>query len=144
MAGFVAELDRINRIADESPGFVWRLQTEAGNATAIRAFEDERILFNMSVWESIEALHRYVYRSDHAALLRHRKEWFEPFSEPVLALWWVASGHRPTVEEAKQRLQHLADRGPTPEAFTFKTRFPSPGVGTSESVKTDFESCESV
>src|SRR5215510_773225 len=82
MAGFVARLDEINALADRSPGFVWRLQTEAGNATDLRPFDDDRILLNMSVWETIEALRAYVYESAHREVLRERHSWFEKFDGP--------------------------------------------------------------
>ncbi|MCI0553538.1 MAG: DUF3291 domain-containing protein, partial [Anaerolineae bacterium] len=124
MAGFVARLEEINALADRSPGFVWRLQTSEGNATYLRPYDDDRILFNLSVWESIEHLQQYVYRSAHAELLRQRHEWFEKFAKAYLALWWVPAGHIPSVDEAKQRLAHLDTHGPTPFAFTFKNTFP--------------------
>ena len=98
MAGFVSRLDEINALADGSPGFVWRLQTPEGNATDLRPYEDERIIVNMSVWESIEALKHYVYRTAHAELLRDRRSWFEQFSGAMLAMWWVPAGHIPSVE----------------------------------------------
>jgi len=127
MAGFMGRLDELNKLADESPGFVWRLQTEAGNATALRPYgEDERLLVNMSVWETLEDLRAYVYRSAHAPVLAQRKQWFEPMTTPFMALWWVAAGHRPSVEEAKARLAELTARGPGPGAFTFKVTFPPP------------------
>jgi hypothetical protein len=124
MAGFVARLDEINALADRSPGFVWRLQTPEGNATYLRPYADERILINMSVWESIEALKGYVYRSAHTELLRARAEWFEKFTGVYLALWWVPAGHLPGVDEAKKRLAHLEVHGPTAFAFTFQKPFP--------------------
>lgn len=124
MASFVARLDEINALADRSPGFVWRLQTDAGNATYLRPYDDERILVNLSVWESAEALQDYVYRSAHAEVLRQRHEWFERFGGAQMALWWVPAGHRPSVDEAKQRLAVLAAKGATPLAFTFRERFP--------------------
>ena len=124
MAGFVARLDEINALADRSPGFVWRLQTEAGNATYLRPYEDERILFNLSVWETVESLRDYVYRSVHTELLRSRQEWFTKFDGAYLALWWVPVGHVPSVDEAKKRLAHLDEHGPTPFAFNFKVTFP--------------------
>ena len=127
MEGFRSQLDRINAIADGSPGFVWRLQTDEGNATAIRAYEDERILFNMSVWASLEALHHYVYRSEHAGPLRNRREWFDPVEGPILVLWWVPAGHIPSIEEAKARFATLKSRGTSAEAFTFREPFPPPG-----------------
>ncbi len=123
MTGFVARLDEINALADGRPGFVWRLQTEEGNATALHPFEDERILVNMSVWESIDALHQFVYRSTHTELLQQRRDWFHMMSTPILVMWWIEAGHIPDVEEAKQKLQHLEKHGPTPLAFTFKQRF---------------------
>ena len=125
MAGFMKRLDEINALADHSPGFVWRLQTNEGNATYFRPYEhDDRILLNMSVWESVEALKNYVYRTAHAELLRHRQEWFEKFAGVYLALWWVPAGHLPGIDEAKKRLAHLEKHGPTQYAFTFKNVFP--------------------
>ena len=125
MAGFVNRLEDLNALADASPGFVWRLQTPAGNATYLRPYEnDDRILINMSVWENFEALKHYVYRTAHAELLRHRQEWFEMFSGSYLALWWVPVGHRPGVDEATKRLAHLERNGPTQFAFNFKSAFP--------------------
>jgi Domain of unknown function (DUF3291) len=125
MAGFVARLDEINALADRSPGFVWRLQTPEGNATDLRPYDDDRILVNMSVWESIEQLKYYVYNSMHVQVLRQRQEWFEKFSGTSTALWWIPKGHIPTVEEAKKRLAHLDAHGPTQFAFTFKNPFPA-------------------
>jgi len=124
MAGFVARLDEINALADVSAGFVWRLQTPAGNATYLRPYDDDRILFNLSVWESIEALKNYVYRTAHAELLRERRSWFENFDSAFLALWWVPAGHVPGIDEAKKRLDHLQEHGPSQFAFTFKQTFP--------------------
>lgn len=121
MRGFVERLADLNALADRSPGFVWRLQTPAGDATYFRPYDDDRILVNLSVWESIETLRAYVYGSAHAELLKHRREWFEHFSNAYLALWWVPSGHRPDVEEGKARLAHLDANGPTDFAFTFKS-----------------------
>jgi len=123
VAGFVARLDEINALADRSPGFVWRLQTSAGNATYLRPYEDDRILFNMSVWETIDALKHYVYRTAHAELLRERQQWFERFAGQYMALWWVPCGHLPGIDEAKKRLASLEQHGPTQFAFTFKTIF---------------------
>jgi hypothetical protein len=141
MDGFRTQLDAINAIADASPGFVWRLQTEDGDATAIRAFDDDRILFNMSVWDSVEALHGYVYRSGHVDLLRNRRSWFEPLESPPLVLWWIPAGHVPTIEEAKARLEALQRLGPTADAFTFRTFFGPPGEPTSPAPEVDAEFC---
>jgi hypothetical protein len=123
MAGFVNRLVEINELAERSPGFVWRLQTDEGDATYFRPYEDDRILINMSVWESVESLREYVYRTAHAELLRQRQEWFEQFSASYLALWWVPAGHLPGIDEAKERLAHLDEHGPTSFAFTFKKVF---------------------
>jgi hypothetical protein len=122
MAEFVALLDPINQLADESPGFVWRLQTDEGNATAVRAFDDERVIVNMSVWESVDHLADFVYRSAHLSVMRRRREWLERI-HVHMALWWVPVGHAPSVAEAEDRVAHLREYGPTPYAFTFKARF---------------------
>ena len=122
---FMDALDPVNALAERSPGFVWRFQTADGNATAERPFDDDTILVNFSTWESVEALSDYVYRSDHAAYLRRRAEWFERFDGIYSVLWWVPAGHRPTVEEALERLEHLRVHGPTRKAFTFRHRFVS-------------------
>ena len=119
MEGFRARLEEINALADRSPGFVWRLQTDAGNATYFRPYDDDRLLMNMSVWESVDALKHYVYRTAHAEMLKHRHEWFEQLSTMYLALWWVPVGHRPGIDEARKRLAHLEAHGPSQFAFTF-------------------------
>lgn len=123
MEGFAARLEPLNALADSSPGFVWRLQTEEGDATSVQAFDDELILFNLSVWESIEALEAYVYRSDHVAAVQKRAEWFERPTKSPLVLWWIDAGHIPTEAEAQKRFELLWQNGPTPAAFTFRTRF---------------------
>jgi hypothetical protein len=132
MAEFVANLDRINALAERSPGFVWRLQTDEGNATAIRPYPDESIAVNMSVWRDIESLNAFVYRSAHVEIMRRRKEWFERMTEAFLVLWWVRKGHRPMVDEAIARLEMLRANGPTAEAFTFRTTFPPPDAAQDE------------
>jgi hypothetical protein len=143
MDGFRNQLDVINALADATPGFVWRLQTEEGNAMAIRPFDgDERMAINMSVWVSLEALQQFVYRSAHAAPLRDRRQWFEPIDGPILALWWIPVGHTPTVTEAIERLQLLKARGPSRDAFTFRKPFPSPDVQPNEVTGLDAAFCE--
>jgi hypothetical protein len=142
MEGFRTQLDPINALADRSPGFVWRLQTEEGNATAIRPYEDERMAINMSVWESLEALQQYVYRSAHVGPLRDRQRWFEPIDGPILALWWIPAGHIPTVDEAKERLRILKERGPSPDAFTFRVPFPPPDARSDTVTGLDARFCE--
>ena len=95
MAGFVAMLDEINALADADPGFVWRLQDDSGNATAISAFDDPLVFVNLSVWRTIEALRAFVYRSAHAPVMAQRRSWFAPFEGPYMVLWWVSADHRP-------------------------------------------------
>jgi hypothetical protein len=141
MEGFRSQLEAINALADRSPGFVWRLQTEDGDATAIRAFPDDRVIFNMSVWESVEALHRYVYEGGHLAPLRNRRDWFEPFEGPSLVLWWIPRGHVPTVGEAVAKLALLKERGPREDAFTFRSVFPRPGEPGGRAPEVDAEFC---
>jgi len=131
IADFMDNLDPINALAEATPGFVWRLQTDEGNATAIRAFEgDPLMVLNLSVWESIEALADFAYRSAHTPFLRRRGEWFERLGEAYLVLWWIPAGTVPTVDEALARLDHLKRNGSTPEAFTFRQPFPHPGGET--------------
>jgi hypothetical protein len=126
LADFVAQLAPVNALADHSPGFVWRLQTEDGDATAIRAFDDERIMVNLSVWESLEALRTFVYASRHLDVMRRRREWFHRMADAYLALWWVPAGTIPTVAEAAERLELLERQGPSADAFSFRVPFPAP------------------
>ena len=126
IAGFVARLDDVNALADAAPGFVWRLQTDAGNATALRPYDDDRILFNLSLWQSPEHLRDFVYRSAHVEVMRQRRSWFERYDGPYYALWWVPAGHIPSVDEAKERLEHLRAHGESALSFSFATLFPSP------------------
>ena len=142
MDGFRSQLDTINALADRSPGFVWRLQTEAGNAMAIRAFADERMAINLSAWESFEALQQFVYRSAHAGPLRDRQQWFEPIEGPILALWWIPAGHVPSVAEALERLERLKEHGPSPDAFTFRKSFPPPDGHVGEVADVRAELCD--
>lgn len=119
IADFVAQLDAINRLAENSPGFVWRLQSEIGNATDIIYNDDPFVMLNMSVWDSVEALKDFTYRSAHVRVFRERKNWFEKMTFPYYCLWWVPSGHRPTVAEGRERLEHYQTHGATPHAFWF-------------------------
>ena len=123
VADFENGLDEVNALADASPGFVWRLQTEDGNATSIKLTDDELFIVNLSVWESVEALGDFVYRSAHTSFLRRRSEWFEKYGSVYLVMWWVPAGTIPTVDDAMARLAQLEEHGPTPSAFTFRHRF---------------------
>jgi hypothetical protein len=125
---FRENLDRINELAEASPGYVWRLQDDSGNATGIKAFEDELEIVNLTVWTSIEALADFTYRSGHVEFLRRRREFFEAASVPILCLWWIPEGTIPSVEDAIVRLDHLRSHGPTPTAFTFRARFEPDGA----------------
>lgn len=126
MQEFVDNLDRINSLADQAPGFIWRLQTEEGDATSIDYFGDETIV-NMSVWSDLHALHAYVYRTDHAKIMSRRKQWFDRLKEAYTVLWWVPAGHLPDLDEANERLALLRRSGPSPDAFTFKQAFDPEG-----------------
>ena len=125
LTDFVDNLERINALAEASSGFVWRLQTEDGNATSISFYGDD-IIVNLSMWADVESLHGFVYRSVHSEIMSRRKEWFQRMTQAYQVLWWVPEGHRPSVEEANLKLQLLNDNGPTAEAFTFKHSFPAP------------------
>ena len=127
MADFVASLDQINRLADASPGFVWRLQSEAGDATSLRPFGEE-MLVKMSVWATLDALTEFVYKTAHTEVMKRRREWFERLAEAYTVLWWVPSGHEPTIEEAGERLTELRRLGPTPRAFSFREPFSPAGA----------------
>ncbi len=118
--GFVDQLEPLNKLADESPGFVWRLQSGSGNATDLLYNEaDPTIMLNMSVWESLEALKAYVYKSSHLGVFKDRQKWFEKMDLPHYCLWWVAVGHVPTILEGRERLEHYQAHGATPHAFWF-------------------------
>jgi hypothetical protein len=140
IAGFVAALDPINALADADPGLVWRLQTDAGNATSIRPTEDDLFLINMSVWRSLEALRAFTYTSAHVQVLRERRSWFERLAQGHLVLWWVPAGHIPTIDEAMERLDRLRRDGPAPAAFTFRTPFEPDAVDPGGSL-VDAEFC---
>ncbi len=125
MAEFVANLERVNALAEAAPGFVWRLQTDEGDATALRPFGED-VLVNMSVWRDVDSLRDYVFRSGHVDIMRRRREWFERMADAYSVLWWVSAGHRPGLEEAQERLASLRRDGATPAAFTFRHVFGPP------------------
>jgi hypothetical protein len=130
IAEFVAGLDAINALAEASTGFVWRLQTDDGNATAVRAYDDELVIVNLSVWTSVQALAEFVFRSGHVEFLRRRREWFERGDAATTVLWWVPAGELPAIDRAVERLEHLRTHGPTPHAFTFRHPYAPDGEGT--------------
>lgn len=126
LAGFVARLDEINALADHAPGFVWRLQTDSGNATSLRPYDDDRILFNLSVWETPELWHAFVFHGAHVEVMRQRLGWFERPQGVYSAMWWVPAGHIPSIAESKERLEHLRLHGESVHAFSWAKRFPPP------------------
>jgi hypothetical protein len=138
MAGFMGQLDAVNAMAEAAQGFVWRLKSEGGNATDIQMSDDPKFIVNMSVWDGIEALFDFVYRTSHRGVMVQRRQWFQPPQGAYQALWWVATGTAPTAEEGLARLAHLDEHGPTAHAFTFKQKFPPPGIpGAPEDMQPD-------
>jgi len=127
MSGFTKRLDEINAIADQSEGFVWRLQTEEGDATSLRIFPDLNLIVNLSVWENIQSLQKFIYQSTHLELMREKANWFNKLKKNHLALWWIPCGSIPTLDEAKDRLVLLDQHGPTTMAFTVANNFPATG-----------------
>jgi uncharacterized protein DUF3291 len=126
LAEFVAQLAPVNALADQSPGFVWRLQTESGDATSIKVYDDDMIIVNLTVWEDVESLREFAYKSAHAGVMRDRKRWFEKFDGPYMALWWVPAGHVPNTQEARERLEHLREHGDSEYVFSFQHLFAKP------------------
>lgn len=126
IADFVAQLDGINAIAETSPGFVWRLKSESGNATDIAYSDDPFVIPNMSVWKSIAELRDFAYRSQHLLVFKDRAKWFEKMDKPHYCLWWIPAGHIPTVAEGRARLEHYQLHGPTQHSFWFSRLFPEP------------------
>jgi hypothetical protein len=126
IASFIAQLDGINGLAEQSPGFVWRLKSDSGNATDIPYGDDPFVIVNMSVWESVEALQDFAYRSKHTGVMKDRAQWFEKHQKPHYCLWWIPEGHVPTVAEGRERLTHYQEHGPTPYSFWFQHPFPVP------------------
>ncbi|PSM38365.1 DUF3291 domain-containing protein [Streptomyces dioscori] len=121
---FVDALDPVNAVADAADGFVWRLQSDDGNATDVSVFGEDWLIINLTVWRDSDALTAFMYQGQHRELLTRRNEWFERIREAMTALWWVPAGHRPTVAEAEERLLHLRAHGATAYAFTLRTSFP--------------------
>jgi hypothetical protein len=127
MADFVDRLPAVNALAESSPGFVWRLQTAEGDATSLQPYPDPMILVNMSVWETVEDLKAFTYKTGHSGPLRDRARWFEKPTHAHMAMWWIPAGHIPTVEEGVARLGHRRTHGDSPYAFSFQAPYPAPG-----------------
>jgi hypothetical protein len=129
LADFVGALDRVNALGDGSPGFVWRMQDDGGNATAIAVFDDDdRFIANLTVWESVQALADFAYGAEHVEVMRRRREWFSRMAEAYLVLWWIPAGTVPSLAEAVERLVHLREHGPSPYAFTIRQSWPARGA----------------
>jgi hypothetical protein len=128
IADFVAQLDEVNSLAEQSPGFVWRLKSEYGNATDVAYSDDPFVIVNMSVWDSVESLRDFTYKGHHLDVFRNRQNWFEKMTSPHYCLWWIPEGHVPSVKEGRQRLEHYQLRGATAQAFWFSQLFPAPGL----------------
>jgi hypothetical protein len=135
MQDFVAQLPPINALAEQSPGFVWRLQSESGDATSIKVYDDDMIIINLTVWEDVDSLRQFVYKSNHSEVMRHRRRWFEKFKGPYSALWWVPAGHLPDPQEGKERLEHLRGNGDSEYAFSFEHAFPKPYTASAFSLR---------
>lgn len=124
MADFVNNTDRINTLAEQSPGFIWRLIADDKNDSySIQTFDSEFILINMSVWETRDALFQFVYNSGHMEIFRRKKEWFQKMPKMHMVLWNLDTGHIPTIQEGKERLKYLQQYGESEFAFTFKSNF---------------------
>lgn len=123
MADFVNNLDRINALAENSEGFIWRLKDEDNNATSVKVFDNDFLIINLSVWENAELLKNYVYNSLHVEILKRKKEWFEKMDQMHMALWYVEKGIFPSPIEAKEKLEYLREHGETPLSFSFKSKF---------------------
>ena len=121
MADFANNLALVNGLADRSEGFVWRLKDDSGNATSIRAFDDPLVIVNVSLWDNAEALERYVWQTVHKRFYGRRHEWFDKFEGPYFVMWWVPAGHRPNIQEAIGRLEHLKANGPSAHAFGWES-----------------------
>lgn len=126
MKDFVDNLEKINGIGEASPGFVWRLKDESGDATSIQVYDDPNIIINLTVWQDPESLKHFLFKTEHAQFLKRKKEWFQPVKEATYVLWWIPQGHVPDVQEAKVKLEHLIANGDSAEAFSFKKLFPAP------------------
>lgn len=131
LAPFVAALDEVNAEGDRTPGFVWRLQTETGNATDVEGFGwdiagSHGVIVNLTTWTNTQSLSDFIFSGTHLAIMRRRRDWFYPVVEATTALWWVPTGTRPTVDEAEDRVRHLRQHGPTKHAFNLRRHYPAP------------------
>lgn len=128
MKEFVDNLDRVNKVAENTEGFVWRLKDEGNNATSFNPYNDEQVIINISVWETIEALEHFVYQTLHTDFLKRRKEWFTKYGKANMAMWWIPKGMFPSIEDSVERLDLLQNQGPSMHAFDFRKRFNPPEI----------------
>jgi hypothetical protein len=126
MKEFVDNLEKVNAIAESSEGFIWQLKDDNNNATEMNPYDDEQVIINVSVWESIESLESYIYKSMHSDFLKRRREWFHSFGKVYTAMWWVAVGEVPTLQDAVDKLEHLQVYGASEKVFDFRNKFPKP------------------
>jgi len=119
MREFVDNVARVNGLADKIPGFIWRLQDETGTAMNMRVYDDPTLLPNLTVWENVTALERFVWQTLHQRFYARREEWFAPI-KTTLVLWWIPAGHRPDMTEGVARLDHLIAYGPSDFAFGWR------------------------
>ena len=121
VAEFMGALDSVNALAERSPGFVWRLQSDAGNATDIKLTADPQFIVNLSVWETPEQLEHFVWNTVHKRFYQKKDNWFEPMQTPHFVMWWIPAGRLPSPEEALARLAHLTQHGPSDHAFGWES-----------------------
>lgn len=126
MKEFVDNLEKVNEIAENSDGFVWRLKDEDNNATNFNPYNDEQIIVNYSIWENIETLEHYMYKTFHSEFLKRRKEWFQTFGQVSTAMWWVKKGEIPDITEAMEKLDYLQKNGASEIVFNFRQKYPKP------------------
>ena len=123
MKEFVDNLEKVNTLAETSEGFVWRLKDDADNATHFNPYHDEQVIINVSVWESIEALEHFMYKTVHVDFLKRRREWFQAFGKVYTAMWWIPKGEVPTLQEAVEKLDYLQKHGATEKVFDFRNKY---------------------
>lgn len=125
-AEFKDNLDKINALAESSSGFVWRMKDEGGNNTELVVSDNPLEIINISVWEDVQSLQTFAYKTEHVNFVRRRTEWFAHYPGPYFAMWWIPEGQFPTLEEAMEKLAHLTSHGESQQAFTFR-RIYAPG-----------------
>lgn len=126
MQEFVENSEQVNRLAESSKGFIWRLKDESNNSISFNPFNDEQVIINLSVWEDIESLEYFTYKTFHTEFIKRRKEWFQKYGKAHYALWWIKKNEFPDLTESINKLELLQTHGPSQDAFTFKTKYPYP------------------